>query len=319
MKALIGIVLALWIVVVPGLALGQSEADKATARELYVEGQKALEAKDYPRAVDFFQRAEKLYHAPTILLGLARAYAALGKFVESREAYNMVIREKPQEDNDAFRQALEDARREIAPIEGRISWATIRVTGPAEPVVTIDEVAIPAASLGVRRAVNPGDHVVKATAPGYKPAETRFSVAEGASQEVALALEEDPDAVIPGEEDDTKGTLRIVGFAALGVGAAGLIVGGVFGGLAMGKHSDLEEACPGGACPPDQQDNLDSYETFGTVSTVGFIAGGVLAAAGIALVVVSYVGGSDSGGDSASAPRFTAEVGPASVRTTLHF
>ena len=38
--------------------------------------------------------------------------------------------------------------------------------------VTIDGIAINAASLGIRRLIDPGQHVLTASADGYKPAAT---------------------------------------------------------------------------------------------------------------------------------------------------
>lgn len=97
----------------------------------------------------------------------------------------------------------------------------------------------------------------------------------------------------------------------MGVGAAGLILGGVMGGLAIGKHDDLDTACPAGQCPADQQDNLDSYRTLGTVSTIGFIAGGVLAATGLVLVLVAPSGGSQE--------QATLKIGPTGVSAAFTF
>ena len=64
-------------------ALAQSDADRATARELGKDGQSALDKKDYKTAEDLFHRAESLFHAPTLLLGYARAEAGLGKVVNA--------------------------------------------------------------------------------------------------------------------------------------------------------------------------------------------------------------------------------------------
>src|SRR5690242_16306817 len=74
-------------------AFAQSDADKATARSLGQEGQAALDAKDYRTAEDRFRRADSLYHAPTLALGLARSLAANGKFVAAQETYNRIVRE----------------------------------------------------------------------------------------------------------------------------------------------------------------------------------------------------------------------------------
>lgn len=305
----------------------QSEADTATARELAQEANSALEQKDYQRAADLFGRAEKLHHAPTLLVGLARAYTGLGKYVEAREAYNKALREElPSNANPALKKAVEDAKLEVVALEDKIGWVTIQVEGAQEPKVTIDDQNVAVASLGVKRAVNPGVHVVRAIADGYKSAEASVEIEAGASKDVELKLEIDPNAKVSEDPKPDGGgaatssgspsTLQIVGFVGIGVGAAGLIVGAVTGGLAMGKHNELEDNCPDGQCPGSQRDNLDAFRTLGTVSTVGFVVGGVLAAAGIVLVIVAP--SNDAGGDAADAA-VELEIAPAHVGARLRF
>jgi hypothetical protein len=303
-------------------AHAQTEADKATARNLFGEGQDALRAKDCQKAADRFERADKLYQAPTITLGLARAYVCLGKFVKGKEKYNLVIREQLAPDApDAFKTAQADARKEIAGLDAKIGYVTITVQGPASDAakVTIDGEEVPAAALGVKRPVDPGQHVITADATGWKPGETTVTITAQQNTPAEIVLVADPneteDTVGPGPgggDDGTGDTLRLVGFIALGVGAAGLIVGGVTGGLAIGKHGDLSDACgENGQCPADQQGTLDDYNTFGTVSTIGFIAGGVVAAAGLVLVLVApSVGGEEAA---------TLRVSPTGVEATIRF
>ncbi len=187
-------------------ARAQSDADRATARSLGQEGQQALENKDYATAEDRFRRADKMVHAPTLMLGLARALAAEGKYVEAQESYNRMIREGlPAGAPDVFKRALEDAKKEVAGVEAKVGAVTITVkaTGGADipdPQVVLDEHPINSASLGVRRAIDPGPHVLRATADGYKPAELKFSMTEGGSADEPLTLEKDmsaPPAVAP--------------------------------------------------------------------------------------------------------------------------
>lgn len=306
-------------------AWGQSEADKTTARQLAVEAQSALDAGKHQEAADKFARAELLFHAPPLLVGLGRAYVGLGKYVEAMESFNKVIRERmPESAPEAYLQAQEDARREIEGLDQKIAWVTIAVQGPKEPVVTIDGAEVSVASLGVKRAVNPGSHEVRASADGFKASSETFSIESAQSKEVTLTLEEDPEGiadVVPGPgPGDTGGDeggssiMPILGWTAIGVGGAALILGGVMGGLALGKHGDLSDACPNDACPTEEQDNLDSFRTFGTVSTVGFIVGGVLAAGGVVLLLTAP---SDDDGDAAGDTSLSVGLGHASA--TIRF
>ena len=87
------VVIALFLTSISGAALAQSEADRATARELAREGQAAFDRGDFETAADRFARADALVHAPTLLLALARAQNKLNRLVQSYESYSRILRE----------------------------------------------------------------------------------------------------------------------------------------------------------------------------------------------------------------------------------
>jgi hypothetical protein len=271
-----------------------SAADRATARTLAQEGQQALDAKKFSAAADKFTRADQLVHAPTLLLGLARAQLGMNKLVEAQESYNRIIREGVAQGSPrSWSKALEDATKEVETITARLPWVTITVLGPTNPEVLIDATPIPNASLGVKRPVNPGSHTVKAAAEGFLPAEKTINFAEGQSVAVNLELEQAPADAAPvaaqqaPESPAPSGSgRRTAALVAFGVGGAGLVVGGITGVIAMSKHTQLKQACTDGVCDPTTQGAaLDSYHLVGNVSTVGFIVGGVGVAAGAVLLL----------------------------------
>jgi hypothetical protein len=296
-------------------ALAQSDSDRATARALGQDGQQALDAKDYKTAEDRFRKADRLVHAPTLELGLARALAGVGKYLESQETYNRIVREGvPPTAPDAFKRALEDAKREVDSVSGKVGAVTITVkatTGAeiAEPTVTLDGQPMNSASLGLKRQIDPGSHVLHVTATGYKPADVTFSVVAGANVDQPLMLEQDtsappaggpapgaaPATPPPSSSPETppptsSGHTSILPWVAFGIGGAGLILGAITGGLALGDHSTLSGECPGGSCPSNDskaQSDLSSYHTMGAVSTVGFIVAGVGAATGVVLLLTA--------------------------------
>ncbi len=296
--------LALLGVLVPASALAQSDSDRATARDLGQQGEAALGAKDWKQAEDDFHRADALFHAPTLILGLARAQAAQGKFVEAWENYHRVVLENVTS-SPGFVKALADAQSEIGAIEGRRSRVTVTVTGADAPKVTIDEAPIRVEALGIERFIDPGSHVFKAAADGYLPATQALTIGEGSTQKVVLELQKDPAALVvapapvgtaapyspvgaePASSSGGSSPARTVGLVALGVGGVGLIEGVVTGVLALGKHSDLSKACTNGTCPPSENSDLSTYHTMGTLSTVGFIVGGVGVAGGLVLVLTA--------------------------------
>ncbi len=292
-------------------AVAQSDGDRATARALGQDGQQALDNKDYPTAEDRFRRADKMVHAPTLMLGLARALSAEGKYVEAQEAYNRIVRDGvPPNGPDAFKRALDDAKKEVDAVAAKVGSVVITVKAMGggdipDPQVVLDEHPINSASFGVRRSVDPGPHVLRASAEGYKTGEVRFTVPQGGSIDEPLVLEKDlsaPVAATPlpapapvsvssvgadtgAQASHPSKARKILPWVAFGVGGAGLVVGGLTGILAMGKHSTLSSNCPGGTCGPSEQNDLSSYHTLGTLSTVGFIVAGVGGAAGAILLL----------------------------------
>ncbi len=288
----------------------QSAADRATARELGQDGQAALDAKNYTAAEDLFRRADALFHAPTLLLGYARAEAGLGKVVNASEAYNRVIREGVAPGGpDAFLKAVDAAKAEAPAIEARIASVTVVVSGPDNPTVTLDDQPLPVAALGVKRPVDPGSHVVKASADGWDPATTPFTVEDAGTANATLTMTRivvAAPAPAPiassaaggaAPESDRSATVghgswqTTAGWVGIVAGGVGLATGAVAGGLAIGKHSTLETECKTDC----KQADLDSYHLIGGVSTVGFIAGGVLAGAGLVLLLTAPSGSPAAG------------------------
>lgn len=290
------LLLALSLLAAASPAAAQSDADRATARALSAEGHEAYDRKDYAVAADRFARADGLLHAPTLALGLARAQAGLGKLVAAQETYRRIVREgvakgapKP------FFKALEDAGKEAAALEPRVPFLLLRVEGAPSATVTVDDVEVPALALGVKRATDPGAHVIRASAEGFLPAEARVTLAEGRAETVTLTLRPAPVVAPPppvvgaASAPPRGGAQRTAGIAVMGVGAAGLALGAVMGGMALGKHGALAQACtlPDGRCPTTAKGDLDAYNTFGLVSTTGFVAGGAAAVAGLIVLLTA--------------------------------
>jgi hypothetical protein len=168
---------------------------------------------------------------------------------------------------------------------------------------------------GIKKPVDPGTHEIKASAAGCKTSTTSFTVDDGKESTATVTLEKDaatnvtttptttnptttPTITNPATTTTTSPTtppdsgggsgLKIAGIVTLSVGGVGLILGAITGGIALGDHSDIASSCPDPKnCPASVQSKIDSYHTMGTLSTVGFVAGGVLAVAGIVMWVLA--------------------------------
>ncbi|HEY1535551.1 MAG TPA: hypothetical protein VGF76_16130 [Polyangiaceae bacterium] len=269
----------------------------AAARTLGIEGVQLADAGKCPEAIEKLQRAESLHHAPTILDRLGECQVSVGELVEGTENLNAVVRE-PLAANapKVFHDAQDRAQKVLASATPRIAHLVIRVTpAEAKASVAVGGKAVPDALIGSERPTDPGTHEVTATAAGYKPASTTVTLAEGGHQDITLLLERDPNAVAVVPPTSTTPAVQTgapvsppepaaahsntAAYVLLGVGGAGLIVGGITGALAFGKASD----CPNKVCKT--QSDLDSAKSMATVSTVTFGVGIVGVAVGTILLL----------------------------------
>jgi tetratricopeptide (TPR) repeat protein len=111
------------------------------------------------------------------------------------------------------------------------------------------------------------------------------------------------------------GGLGIVGIITAGVGVAlGAAVIGT-GVAAHGTYGDLESACPGGACSPDRQSDIDSGKSLATVSTALTPVAIVAAAVGVALLIIDLTG--DSSDNESAQARLGVAAAPGQVAVSL--
>jgi len=282
------------------LAKEPVELDDATrnaAREMGREGAIAFREGDFARAQDLLHRAYDLVPAPTIALYEARSLVELGRLVEAAERYEITKRTKLDDDaSEAFIQSVEDAGVELEELRPRIPRLTIVVEGPepgADLVVKLDGTLVPAPLLGVPRTIDPGQHLVEASHPGYAPASSEVSVTEGQSSEVLLPLVLQagaPPVETPVEESSGFGFQEVAGYGALGVGVVALTIGIVSGIKMSGHQSDLDEKCVDDVCPDDSVSDLDSFRSARTLSFIGYGVGIVGLGAGAALLLSAPTG-----------------------------
>lgn len=281
----------------------------AAARSLGMQGIKLADAGDCNGAIEKLSRAESLYHAPSILSRLGECQVKVGQIVLGTENLNRVVREQLEPTAPkAFRDAQERAKGVLSAALPKIAHLTVRID-PANvnPQITVAGTPIPAALIGIERPTDPGTHEVVVSAPGYLEQKTSVTLAEGGSQEISLKLEKDPNTVaatppppvapqpvvttapVGPPADSSPKKSNTLAYVALGVGGAGLVVGGITGFLALGKKSDLK-GCVDTKCPSSQEDTLNSARGMATVSTVSFAVGFV----GVGLGVVLLLTGNNS-------------------------
>jgi len=271
------------------------------------EGYAALTARDYATAEDRFRRAEELVHAPTLVLDRARALVGLGRFGDAYTAFQAVITEEiPAKAPAVWKRARKSAQQEVEAIMPRVAWLTLRVTGPSEAQVEIDGQPLPASSLGQRLPANPGERLISARAEGFVSKQLKPTLAEGADVELTLELAPEPKpapvvvvvpppAPNPNEQENEQRSKRnrTLSYVAFGVSGVGLAVGATTGILWLKARSDIKASCGGLSCEASTDseesryaDQQRRYDTYGTLSAIGFAVGIAGAATGVTLILL---------------------------------
>jgi hypothetical protein len=247
-----------------------------------VDGDALAQASDYAAALPKYEAADGIMNVPTTGLAVARTRAALGQLVEARDKALSVSRlaEQPGEPG-VFRVARQEAASLAASLEPRIPSLRVVVEGAVEGTrvrITIDGKEIAPAAAKLPRKLNPGKHVVVASADGFDDAREEISIAEAADEVVTLRLARQGESaskpIEPTRLDQGgTGTTSPLVYVGFGVGAAGIVTGAVAGYLSMNETNEIKDGCDGDRCPPASESDADGARTLAWVSNVGFGVG----------------------------------------------
>jgi hypothetical protein len=132
------------------------------------------------------------------LLNIAKCHVHAGKLTLAADDYTRALTLNEDTVGQTRKKELaEYASEALAALQSRIPRLRIAVKAPPPDLrVTRDGQAVPAAALGLAVPVDPGEHVIVASAPGHKTETVRVTIAEKASSEVAIDLV--PDVAEPG-------------------------------------------------------------------------------------------------------------------------
>ena len=271
---------------ISALVLGSTSAfaddNKAIAESLYQNGLKLMEGGQFNEACPKFVESQRLDAASGTQIALAKCFDKSGKTASAWALYKDVAFAFKKAGNAAGEKAANDKADEL---EKKLSKLQINAAGDAPGlVIRRDNEEVGKAVLGTPIAVDPGPHVIEATAPGYQVWQTTVQIGkENDTQSVNIpALTMAP---------KKSNSLRTASFVVGGVGVAGLIVGGIFGGLAASGKSKLDIDCPTKACPiGPAAEELASTRSKATISTLGIAVGGAALATGVVLFIVSGKG-----------------------------
>jgi hypothetical protein len=297
-----------------------SAQDQAVAQSLYDDARKLTAGGKYADACPKFEESQRLDPTPVTSFWLADCYEHVGRTASAWAAFLDVAAAAKRSGGPKAEERERVARDRAKALEPKLSQLVIDVpAGVRVPglLVKRDGEVVREGQWGARIAVDPGNHSIEASAPG-KQAWTKTQDVEGAGQTTTVHIEALADAAAasaaaaapattststsppttmppPGDQNTPPDSttqaspLKVVGLATAGLGVVGIAIGSVFGLQAISKNSDANKGHCGAAFGGTNQCDATGVSlrkdavSAGNISTVAFIAGGVLAAGGAAL------------------------------------
>ena len=275
-------------------------AQTPRADELFQQGKALLEQRRVAEACQKFEASLTLARRGGTLLNLAvcreqegRTATALTLFAQARE--------RAQEDQRPDRIALADEH--LAGLRPRLSWLTIAPAPGVAPVgltIQCDNSTLAGANWGVPQAVDPGDHVITAAAPGRDPITVQVLVRANADHQSVALPELSPSSVeaapaepptrsraAPPKTNESAASSRrpVVGFVVLGIGAVGLAVGSAFGIQAIVESNHSQSLCSASPCSAEAYQANELARSAAHVADVAIPVGLTVAGLGLFLLL----------------------------------
>jgi hypothetical protein len=272
------------------LASAQDQA--ATAEALFREARDLSAHGRYAEACPKFAASQKLDPGYGTLYNLGECLTHEGKTASAWAAFHeaaSLARTAGQAEREA------KAARAVVALETKLERITISVTAPLQGLlVRRDGITIDAAAWGSALPVDPGKHLIEASAPGKKTFSIEVTTA-GPGKPVTVEIQALLDAPIEpaplaaprplAPPADSGAGRRVAAYVTGGVGVAGIVVGAVMGSMARSKWNEaqMQHCRTSTLCDAEGVDLVSGAQTGATVATIGFIAGGALLATGVVL------------------------------------
>ncbi len=281
----------------------------ATAQVLFDEAIREMSLGKAADACPKFKRSFELDPKSSALGNLGLCYETIGKLGSAWATYQEL---SAYARNKGRFEWAERAEARIAELTPKLIHLVLHVSNPPKDFQLLkDGAPTSREEWQIPVVVDPGVHKLDGSAPGFTPWHGEVDCSE-AGKTCTITVPRLAKAPEPPKPIVPTPPLRIVGYIGLGLGGAGLITGGVLG--LMAKNSYDASKLDGGCTDVDQTtssctnltgDVISKRTTAGTLatgSTIAFIGGAFLVAAGITLVVVSK--------DKTSATKFSVVPNP---------
>jgi hypothetical protein len=274
------------------------------AQDFYHQGRERFFASAFEEARIAFQSSLDVVDSPNTRMYLGRALLGLGHVSEAWATLDRAARDAEDRalTEPRYTPTHDAARAEADALLPRLAWLTVDITTPPENVVvTVNGLPLQRALFNTALPHDPGHVTVVVAAPGHHSQQQEIVLAVGARQTVNVALEAIPPSPAPpvravpmvvtpvATPTQSLLSLRIAGIAALSVGGAAVITGGVFGLIAWGRYNEVEGNLSPGVEPSRAEYNqinarILEGEQSRDIANVLMVSGGVVAVTGAVLL-----------------------------------
>ena len=300
--------------------------DAAMAETLFEDAKRLMAAGDYAAACPKLAESNRLDPGTGTLTALALCHEQVGKTATAWAEFIDVVTQA-QQTGRADREKF--ARQHVAALEPKLARLTVTVADEtarlAEVAIRRDGVAVGPPAWGVAAPIDPGDHLLEASAPGYKPwSETITIGAAGEARtaavpplEVVPAVVAAPAPVEAPPAPPPPNTRRTVAFAVGGGAVASLAVGSYFGVQALSKSADAKRLCSPSSCTNQSAVQInDDAKTSARLADV-FLGVGIAAAGVSAYFFLTSMGSPAQPAARAASLTFAPEVSPRAAGASL--
>lgn len=284
------------------LAAPAAAQQVADAERLFNRGLTDMQAGRFETGCLALSESYRIDPRPGALFTLAECEAKRGRIATAVARYSdyLALFSRLSPDAKAKQRGREKiAAAKTAQLTPEIPELTLSLPpdAPRGTVVKRDDAVLSEATFGVALTIDPGAYVVTTQAPGGPVTELRLTIEKGEKRQITLQVKGGPreiSSAVPSASapppvppalstsPDTGSSGRRTGaFVAGGVGIAGLVLGGVMGGLALGAKGNVDDHCLKLVCDAEGFRAVTRGRTFALVSSIGIGVGvaGVGAAA----------------------------------------
>jgi hypothetical protein len=283
----------------PSLARADG-SDEASARALFSEGRKLVDAGNYAEACPKFEDSFRLdpgigtsFNLADCLERIGRTSSAWARFLDVAAATKLA----GQGDRERV------ARARAAALEPKLVRLVLDVDSPAPGLVVLrDGIVVGQATWGIAVPVDPGEHLVEATAPGRSKWSGSVTAPDSPTTvsllvpALAPAPADEPKAppaadrasaeTKPSAAPQTRSTLPAIALGSLGT--VTLAASAVFAIKMLSENGEAKTLCPQDTCTSDGEKSRhdDLVADAGRDRTIAIVGAGI---GGVAVLTAAYL------------------------------